>query len=977
MGPRWTRPSLVLLGFALLAAGVVAPGLAHAATFTVINNDGPGEGFNDPSPRTPVGGNTGTTLGQQRLIAFQYAASIWGGLLSSAVTIQVTATFDPLTCGPTSAVLGSAGATNAFRDFSGAPLASTWYPVALANALHGSDLSGSADINAQFNSAIGTTCSFPRSWYYGLDGNAGGDIDFVTVLLHELGHGLGFTTLVNLATGAKAMGLNDTYMLNLENHGASPADYPSMTNAQRVAASISTGNLHWVGANIRAASGLLNAGRVGDHVSMFAPNPQQPGSSVAHWDTALLPDQVMEPVYTVPLDPELELPLFQDIGWTLLPLSVSLTPNPASGTAPLNPTLTATVSGGTGTMNYTFWWNCADASTSVSTVTAVCGDPSNPSVGAKFTGVAATSQGTTHSYAAAGTFTAKVIAERGFSPAGESRATITVSSPPPPPQTLTVASSNPNSGVTMTVSPTDNNGQGNGVTSFSRVYNVNTVVTLTAPGTAPGGNVFQKWQRDAVDYAFTAGTQVTMDAAHTLTAIYAPHTLGITNGPSGSPNPVASGATATATVTAVDSLGHGLSYGWTASCPTLPSNGSFDNANAQSPLWTAPTNATGSQKSCTLEVTVSDGQGLSQIASYSQGVSSIALTPPTIGKSFGAAQIALNGATSLSFTVGNPNVVATLTGVGVSDPLPSGLVVATPNGLTGNCGGGTITAPAGAATVSLSNAALAAGASCGFAVNVTGTTLGVKNNTTGNVTSIEAGSGGTASAGLEVMSGIVDCAPITTLPAVITVQGRYCFTGNLATAITSGHAIDVQASNVLLDLNGYRLDGLAAGSGTTANGIHALNRQNVTIRNGTVRGFLRGIFLENTGSQGHVIEDVRADQNTFVGIAADGSGNMVRNNQVAKTGGTTAVVPANASGFEIQGDGARVLNNDVIDTVAQAGGTARGIHLIGTGHMVVDNRITVADRGIEFDGATGKFSGNLTTLVTTPYIGGTDTGNNF
>ena len=421
--------SVVVALASLVGLATVASPLAHAAVITVINNDGPGEGFNDATPVAPIGGNLGVTLGAQRLIAFQHAADVWGALLFSAVTIRVNATFDPLACNASSAILGSAGPNTAFRDFSGAPLGSTWYPSPLANALHGTDLDGAADINAQFNSAIGTTCAFPRSWYYGLDGNAGANIDFVTVLLHELGHGLGFLTLVDLTTGAKALGLNDTFMLNLESHGASPADYPSMTNAQRVAASTNSGNLHWVGAQVRAASGILSAGKVGDHVRMFAPSPQQPGSSVSHWDTALSPDQIMEPIYTVPLDPSLELALFQDIGWTVLSLSASLTPNPASGPSPLSTTLTAQVGGtAVGTINYTFWWNCSNSGTSVSAVTAACGDPTNPVIGAKFNAVVATSQNAPHVYASAGTFTAKVIVERGVA-AAEIRSTITVSGP--------------------------------------------------------------------------------------------------------------------------------------------------------------------------------------------------------------------------------------------------------------------------------------------------------------------------------------------------------------------------------------------------------------------------------------------------------------------------------------------------------------------------------------------------------------------
>jgi len=122
---------------------------------------------------------------------------------------------------------------------------------------------------------------------------------------------------------------------------------------------------------------------------------------------------------------------------------------------------------------------------------------------------------------------------------------------------------------------------------------------------------------------------------------------------------------------------------------------------------------------------------------------------------------------------------------------------------------------------------------------------------------------GTAPACAETVS----CTPITVLPAVITVQGIYCFTGHLSTAITSGNAIDIQTNNVVLDLNGFKLGGLAAGPGTLANGIHAIDRQNITIKNGTIRGFLAAIVLIDAGtSQGHVVEDMRADQNTFVGI---------------------------------------------------------------------------------------------------------------
>lgn len=127
--------------------------------------------------------------------------------------------------------------------------------------------------------------------------------------------------------------------------------------------------------------------------------------------------------------------------------------------------------------------------------------------------------------------------------------------------------------------------------------------------------------------------------------------------------------------------------------------------------------------------------------------------PPAISMAFGAPSIPLNGATTLSFTVTNPaaNTVA-LNGVAFTDPFPAGLVVATPNGLTGTCGGGTITAAAGSASVNFAGATLAAASSCTFSVNVTGTAAGQLTNTTSAVTSTNGGTGNTASANLAVIA---------------------------------------------------------------------------------------------------------------------------------------------------------------------------------------------------------------------------------
>ncbi len=242
---------------ALTCAGLLAAGSAGAATITIVNNDGAGEGFNDPTPVAPVGGNPGVTLGQQRLNVFQHAANIWGALLPSPVVIRVTAQFNPQTCTATSAVLGSAGPIQVFGNFAGAPFANTWYHAALANRLAGVDLNAAQnDINATFNSNLGTspTCGF--SWYYGLDGNEGTATELLPVVLHELGHGLGFSTTTSGTTGNFNTGFPSIYDRFLYDP-LTGGHWNTMTAAQRVASAIGCGRLQWDGPSVISSSGLV------------------------------------------------------------------------------------------------------------------------------------------------------------------------------------------------------------------------------------------------------------------------------------------------------------------------------------------------------------------------------------------------------------------------------------------------------------------------------------------------------------------------------------------------------------------------------------------------------------------------------------------------------------------------------------------------------------------------------------------------
>ncbi len=243
----------LIVGLILVAAMAFDAG---AATIVIINQDGAGEGFNDPTPAAPVGGNPGTTVGQQRLNVFQHAANIWGALLPSAVTINVQAQFNTLACDASSAVLGSAGPISVFKDFSGAPLAATWYHVALANKLAGTDLSTGNDISATFNSALNGDpgCLGGAGWYYGFDGNEGTDVELLPVVLHELGHGLGFSTLVN-SNGGELQGTQDAFETFIYDDTQGNT-WNNLTNQQRAASAINTGNVVWDGAYVTAHAPL-------------------------------------------------------------------------------------------------------------------------------------------------------------------------------------------------------------------------------------------------------------------------------------------------------------------------------------------------------------------------------------------------------------------------------------------------------------------------------------------------------------------------------------------------------------------------------------------------------------------------------------------------------------------------------------------------------------------------------------------------
>lgn len=175
---------------------------------------------------------------------------------------------------------------------------------------------------------------------------------------------------------------------------------------------------------------------------------------------------------------------------------------------------------------------------------------------------------------------------------------------------------------------------------------------------------------------------------------------------------------------------------------------------------------------------------------------------------------------------------------------------------------------------------------------------------------------------------------ITALPATISTTGTWCLKQDLSSAAASGTALMVNANDVILDCNGFKLDGSTAGTATKAIGIRS-TKSGVTVRHCNVRGFNMGIYLSGTAG-GHVVEDNHLDSNTYMGIGVEGDGSMIRRNAVLDTGGSTVSTRAFAIYARYSVD---VLDNTVSGVFANSGDTA-GIYTYSNPSSSIDgNRV--------------------------------------
>ena len=210
--------------------------------------------------------------------AFQAAVDIWSTLLTSSQTIHVKAVWTPLAKG----VLGSAIYGAVYANFPGAQNINTYYPVALAEKMAGMEL------NAPSEPDIYATFSSEMTWDYGLVGNPAKDkYDLVTVVLHELGHGLGFVDSYTVAGSTGEVGVQDSaipivYDLALENNTGLNL-YHDLTSPSAALKTQLTSNA------VDYNSPQVLANNSGNRAQLYAPSSFSEGSSISHLDEGTYP----------------------------------------------------------------------------------------------------------------------------------------------------------------------------------------------------------------------------------------------------------------------------------------------------------------------------------------------------------------------------------------------------------------------------------------------------------------------------------------------------------------------------------------------------------------------------------------------------------------------------------------------------------------------------------------------------------------
>ena len=225
---------------------------------------------------------------QEAIDAVTFAAEIWGHHLASEIPIRVEATWD---ASLPSGTLGSAGPRAIVSDASlpaGMGRLNTWYPIAQASAMAETDFAAQFDLAMDIRMRL--NCN-RDNWYFGTDAAPpAGTIDFVTVVLHELGHGIGFLGTMGTEDDAAEAGwgrpTNAGDVLPLAYDVFAEDTAATRLIDEAVYANPSAALFDALQSDAVFAGGTETRAAYGDErPPLFAPSTWQPGSSFSHLDT--------------------------------------------------------------------------------------------------------------------------------------------------------------------------------------------------------------------------------------------------------------------------------------------------------------------------------------------------------------------------------------------------------------------------------------------------------------------------------------------------------------------------------------------------------------------------------------------------------------------------------------------------------------------------------------------------------------------
>jgi hypothetical protein len=219
--------------------------------------------------------------------AVRYAIDVWSRNFESKVPINVDAVWE---ADANSKLLGSARPGYYFSAFPGAPDENLWYPSALANTLAGRDLDpNKKEIFLRVNST--------PLWYFGTDGNPPqGSYDLVSVVMHEIAHGLGFLSNVEYE---KAFGTGYIYQPTPYDAYVQLPDGRTLTDFCSRSLDLGkalTGPLVWSGMHGTAANG-------GVKPKLYSPPSFEEGSSITHLDEETYSKSINDSMMTPNLGP--------------------------------------------------------------------------------------------------------------------------------------------------------------------------------------------------------------------------------------------------------------------------------------------------------------------------------------------------------------------------------------------------------------------------------------------------------------------------------------------------------------------------------------------------------------------------------------------------------------------------------------------------------------------------------------------------